>query len=65
VVNLACKAILAAITNLDYAEENAEEYIPGEVPVTGVLEQLNKDPIATLRSLINAVFVCYSCTCFL
>ncbi|KIK02918.1 hypothetical protein K443DRAFT_96091, partial [Laccaria amethystina LaAM-08-1] len=47
VVNLACKAILLAITSTDFAgtgecEENFFEY-------------LDKDPVATLRKLVNAI----------
>ena len=50
VVNLACQAVLAALTNLDYAREpqTSEEQI-------SFLEAVDKDPIATLRALIRVV----------
>ena len=46
-MNLACKAVLSAITSANFAgtgecEDNFFEY-------------LNKDPIATLQKLVNAV----------
>jgi hypothetical protein len=46
-VHLACKAILGALTELSLAEEDAPEYEDGST--------VNKDVIATLRSLIVAV----------
>jgi hypothetical protein len=49
IVNLACKAILSAITTIDYAAEEAEDYVEdAEVIRSG-------DPIAKLRSLIRSV----------
>ena len=50
IVNLACKAILSAITNLDYAQDPPE----GGTPPSS-LENVDGDPIAKLRSLIQAV----------
>ncbi|KIJ97832.1 hypothetical protein K443DRAFT_104953, partial [Laccaria amethystina LaAM-08-1] len=50
VVNLACQAVLGALTNLDYAREprtNEEQ--------TSFLEAVEKDPIATLRALIRTI----------
>jgi hypothetical protein len=43
VVNLACKAVLAAITNMDFAAEDAEDYDPSGASL---------DHIATLRTLV-------------
>jgi spore coat protein CotH len=50
IVNLACKAVLAAITNLKYAEDLAEGYEDYEPALYDA-----KDCIATVRSLVNAV----------
>jgi hypothetical protein len=50
IVNLACKAVLAAITNLKYAEDLAEGYEDYEPALYG-----GKDCIANVRSLVNAV----------
>jgi hypothetical protein len=50
IVNLACKAVLKAITNLDYIDDTAEEYEDYE---PGIFAK--KDSIATVRSLVNAV----------
>jgi hypothetical protein len=46
IVNLACKAALAAITDLSHAGDNAQEYEPN---------YYQRDVIATVRSLVNAV----------
>ena len=50
IVNLACKAVLAAITNLKYAEDLAEGYEDYEPALYD-----RKNCIATIRSLVNAV----------
>ena len=55
VVNLACKAMLSTITSIEYAAENAVDFIPtGPVSIT-FAGALNHDPIATVRSLIRSV----------
>ena len=46
IVNLACKATIAAITTMSYAEDQANDYEPS---------MFSKDTIATVRSLVNAV----------
>jgi len=50
VVNLACKAILAALTDLNYAREpiTTEEQV-------SFLDAMDKDLIATIRTLICVV----------
>lgn len=53
IVNLACKAVLSAITNLDYAKEPTT---PEEQ--TSSLNEVAGDPIATIRALIRVV--CYT-----
>jgi len=50
IVNLACKAVLSAITNLDYAND-----VEGEEEQPSSFDAVDGDPIATLRSLIRAV----------
>jgi hypothetical protein len=50
IVNLACKAVLAAITNLEYAEDLAEDYEDYEPAYEN-----SKDCIASVQSLVNAV----------
>lgn len=53
IVNLACKAVLAAITNLNYVDDTVEGYEDYE-PVFG------RDCIAIIRSLVNAVSTIYN-----
>ena len=43
-MNLACKAVLAAITNMDFAAADAEDYDPNSGGLT--------DPVATLQTLV-------------
>lgn len=52
IVNLACKAVLRALTNLDYAREpvNLQEQ-------RSFLDVVDGDPIATIRALIRVVGV--------
>lgn len=55
-VNLACKAVLAAITSVEYGKETAQDYFPdGPAPRT-LLKAVVRDPIAILRSLIRGVW---------
>lgn len=63
IVNLACKAVLSAITNLDYAMENAPDFDPDlhddpeQFDPDGWRDQVKRDPIAALRTLIRLVFM--------
>ena len=54
IVNLACHAILEAVTKFKYAAENAEDYVPkNEDPVPATFEEaLKHDPVVTTHSLI-------------
>lgn len=55
IVNLACKAVLAAMTKLEHGLSSAPDYVPkGPLPLS-FLEALTRDPIATLQSLIRSV----------
>ena len=57
IINLACKAVLGVITQLQYAKEDATDFIPdGEAPAPATFEDVLKcDPVATTRSLIRGV----------
>lgn len=57
IVNLACKAVLGVITLLQYAKEDAADFIPdGEAPAPATFEDVLKcDPVATTHSLIQGV----------
>ena len=57
VVNLACKAVLSAITRIEYAAENAGDYVPIVIGPRSMTfaEAITRDPIATLRSLVRGV----------
>jgi hypothetical protein len=50
-VNLACKAVIGVITNLEYIDDtqkNYEDYDPDQ--------HISRDVIATIRSLISSVY---------
>ena len=55
IVNLACKAVLSAITHIKYAAENADDYVPPMTRSATFTEAIAWDPIAILRSLIRGV----------
>ena|SRR5882762_2974018 len=60
IVNLACKAVLTAITKLDFAKETAQNYVPTGPAAQTFADALRRDPIATSRSLIRGVhFACF------
>ncbi|KAJ8584034.1 hypothetical protein M405DRAFT_747679, partial [Rhizopogon salebrosus TDB-379] len=50
IVNLACKAVLKAITNLDYATEDAQDFVPEGPQARTLLDAIKRDPIATIRA---------------
>ncbi|THU82844.1 hypothetical protein K435DRAFT_690762 [Dendrothele bispora CBS 962.96] len=46
IVNLACKAVISAVTNIDYAADDAPEFIP---------QHSDRDPIASIRAIVRAI----------
>jgi len=54
---LACKAVLAKITNVAYATANTEEYDPPVPLHDGFFYALQWDPIAIVQSFMTVV--CY------
>lgn len=50
VVNLACQAVLAAITNMDFASDSAPDFDPQT--------EVRRDPIAMIRTVVRVVS-CY------
>ena len=68
IVNLACKAVLAAMTAVDFAGNAAKGCVPPdrasnqEPGRSGILGAIQHDPIATLRSLIKGVSNIYIIT---
>jgi hypothetical protein len=54
IVNLACRAVLAAITNLEYVDDTVQDYQDYEPGIYSA-----KDCIATVRSLVNSVSFYY------
>ena len=49
IVNLACKAVISAITDLKYIDDTVDDYKDYEPGV------FSRDCIAIVRSLVNAV----------
>lgn len=54
-MHLACKAILAAITDLDFASIDANHFEPRGDEATSFMDALDRDPIATIRSIVRQV----------
>jgi hypothetical protein len=61
VINLACKAVLAAVTKIELAEETAEDHVPDPTgrapPPRHFQDAMKRDPIASLRSLVRNVCI--------
>ncbi|KAG1876015.1 hypothetical protein C8R48DRAFT_591897, partial [Suillus tomentosus] len=53
IVNLACKAVLRAITNMDHAQNDAIEYVPNMPPSRDFMSAIERDPIATVRTIVR------------
>ena len=48
IVNLACKAILSAITNIDYVAESANDFKAPDDADKSLMDLLECDPIASI-----------------
>ncbi|KAJ7848736.1 hypothetical protein B0H14DRAFT_2259389, partial [Mycena olivaceomarginata] len=46
IVNLACKAVLGAITDMDFAASGAADFVPGPT----IIDAIARDPVATIRA---------------
>ncbi|KZT28411.1 hypothetical protein NEOLEDRAFT_1035922, partial [Neolentinus lepideus HHB14362 ss-1] len=55
IVNLACKAVLGAMTDMSYAAENAANYVPNDDSVTTIADAIRRDPVATTRTLVRVI----------
>ena len=55
VVDIACQAVLDAITDMNYALEQADNFVPPEVQASNFVDALERDPVATIHSLIKEV----------
>ena len=57
-MHLSCKAVLSAITTIEFAADKAPDYIPSEdVPDPGAsfVDLISQDPIMTVRTLVRVV----------
>ncbi|KAJ7277820.1 hypothetical protein C8J57DRAFT_1060348 [Mycena rebaudengoi] len=57
IVHLVCKAILKAVTDTNFADNNADNYEPRGGPAATFMDAIDRDPIATLRTIIRQVFL--------
>lgn len=60
IVNLACKAVLGAITNLNFASQDAPDFIPSAPPgprteAQSFMDAIDRNPIATVRTVVRVV----------
>ena len=51
-MNLACKAILGAITDMDFAAPEADDFVPPLDPADNFLAAVGGDPVATIRTTV-------------
>ncbi|KAJ7433152.1 hypothetical protein FB451DRAFT_1064718, partial [Mycena latifolia] len=55
IVNLACKAVLGAITNMEFAAPEAGDFVPPVAEATNFLDAINRDPVATIRTTVRVI----------
>ncbi|KAG2110488.1 hypothetical protein DEU56DRAFT_749813, partial [Suillus clintonianus] len=58
IVNLACKAVLGAITNLNFASQDAPDFIPSAPPgleSRSFMDAIDRDPIATVQTVVRVI----------
>jgi hypothetical protein len=56
VVNLACKAVLEMITDMDYASEESDvAAVTYNIPTNTFCENIKKDPIAVICNVVQIV----------
>ena len=54
-MNLAVKAVLTAMTQLEHAEEDADDYDPPAQSATFLPRIMERDPISIMRTFITSV----------
>ncbi|KAF7328296.1 Dimer-Tnp-hAT domain-containing protein [Mycena sanguinolenta] len=55
IVNLACKAVLSAITDMDFAATGADDFVPNRAEPRTFLDAIARDPIATVRTTVRVI----------
>ncbi|KAJ7793825.1 hypothetical protein B0H13DRAFT_2171692, partial [Mycena leptocephala] len=55
IVNLACKAVLGAITDMDFAAPEADDFVPPRTPADNFLGAIVGDPVATIRTTVRVI----------
>ncbi|KAJ7660136.1 ribonuclease H-like domain-containing protein [Mycena polygramma] len=55
IVNLACKAVLSSITDIDFAASGSADFVPHPVGATTFLDAVARDPVATVRTTVRVI----------
>ncbi|KAF7333764.1 HAT family dimerization domain-containing protein [Mycena venus] len=55
IVNLACKAVLSAIINTEFAAPEASDFVPLADEATTSVDAIKRDPVATIRSTVRVI----------
>ncbi|KAJ7498445.1 hypothetical protein B0H11DRAFT_2155608 [Mycena galericulata] len=55
IVHLACVAILKAITDMDFDDNDATNFEPQGNPAATFMDAIDRDPIATLRAIVRQI----------
>ncbi|KAJ7148504.1 ribonuclease H-like domain-containing protein, partial [Mycena crocata] len=58
IVNLACKAVLSAITDMDFAAQDAADFVPPPGGAGGaftILGAIERDPVASVRTTVRVI----------
>lgn len=59
-MNLACKAVLEKVTDMNCASEEPGVAAVTYAPVSTFCESIEKDPIAVIRNVVRIVSDCFS-----
>ncbi|KAJ6560605.1 ribonuclease H-like domain-containing protein, partial [Mycena vulgaris] len=55
IVNLACKAVLGAITDMDFAASESADFVPRPADAATFLDAIARDPVATVRTTVRVI----------
>lgn len=55
---MACKAVLGAITDMDFATPGSADFVPDPGGAATFLDAIARDPVATVRTTVRVVSDC-------
>ncbi|KAJ6614682.1 hypothetical protein B0H10DRAFT_1802927, partial [Mycena sp. CBHHK59/15] len=56
IVNLACKAMLREISDMDFAAKGPADFVPPQVQAATFMDVIEQDPVATVRTVVRVIW---------